>query len=233
MTVTATVPVGGVTCGGGGGGIQVDASTPIVLPGGSFEYAVTVPNSGDCTLKNVKVVLTVTGPDGTTITGAVPDAAISGLTATWANIGSIAPGALKTVKATIKVPTNAPVGATFKGTATATGTCNGASETHTADSGPVPTVGSGSNGCDLGNSGISSSHKEVRIGDYFNEYVRLNNVGKAHVLGHHRHAAVPAAHGLRVLHRRLRAQRRYARQSPGRSRRLPRVPARTSSPRSR
>ena len=180
MTVSATVPVGGVTCGNDPlANLQVDASTPVVLPNGSFQYAITVPNIGDCTINNVKVVLTVTGPAGTTISSTEPTATVSGLTATWPDIGSIAPGALKTLKATVKVPSNAPPGATFKGTATASGTCDGAPVSHTADSGPIPTVGSPSaSACDLSGSGISSSHKEVRIGDYFNEYVRLTNLGK-------------------------------------------------------
>ncbi|MEY2468324.1 MAG: hypothetical protein QOF21_1022, partial [Actinomycetota bacterium] len=179
MTVTTTVPVGGITCNDPLANLQVDASTPTVLPGGSFEYAVTIPNIGDCTIDHVKVVLAVTGPAGTTISGTDPTATIAGLTATWADIGSIAPGALKTVKATIKVPANAPPGASFKGTATASGTCAGAAVSHTADSGPIPTVGAPSaSACDLSGSGISSSHKEVRIGDYFNEYVRLTNLGK-------------------------------------------------------
>ncbi|MEY2399421.1 MAG: hypothetical protein QOJ00_2595 [Actinomycetota bacterium] len=182
MTVSAKVPAGGVTCGSNDplANVQVDASTPIVLPGGSFEYAVTVPNTGDCTVNNVKVVLTVTGPSGTTITSITqpPPGTISGLTATWPDIGNIAPGELKVVKATVKVPSGATSGATFKGTATASGTCDGAPVSHTADSGPVPQVGAASSGCDLSASSISSSHKEVRIGDYFNEYVRLANLGK-------------------------------------------------------
>src|SRR5205085_7952389 len=128
----------------------------------------------------VKVVLTVTGPGGTTITAAEPAPnTIAGLTVTWPDIGSIAPGALKTLKATVKVPSNAPVGATFKGTAVATAKCDGSDVTNTADSGPIPAVGSSSaTTCDLSASGISSSHKEVRIGDYFNEYVRVTNLGK-------------------------------------------------------
>lgn len=188
MTVSAKVPAGGVTCGGNDplANLQVDASTPIVLPGGSFEYAVTVPNIGDCTVNNVKVVLNVTGPDGTTITSITqpPTGSISGLTATWPDIGNIAPGELKVVKATIKVPSGAKSGATFKGTATASGTCAGAPVTHTADSGPVPTVGDPSaTTCDLSTSSISSSHKEVRVGDYFNDYVRLTNLGKGTCTG--------------------------------------------------
>ncbi len=182
MTVSAKVPAGGVTCGGNDplANLQVDASTPIVLPGGSFEYAVTIPNIGDCVVDHVKVVLNVTGPSGTKITGTAPPAnTVSDLSATWNDIGSIAPGALQVVKATIKVPTGAASGATFKGTATASGTCAGSPVTHTADSGPVPTVGAPSaTTCDLSTSSISSSHKEVRIGDYFNEYVRLTNLGK-------------------------------------------------------
>jgi hypothetical protein len=151
-----------------------------VLPNGSFQYAITVPNIAACTVDHVKVVLDVTGPPGTTITAAEPSPnTINGLNVTWPDIGSIAPGALATLKATIKVPSNAPVGATFKGTATASGTCAGAPVSHTADSGPIPTVGSSSlSTCDLSASSLSSSHKEVRIGDYFNEYVRLTNLGK-------------------------------------------------------
>ena len=184
MTVDARVPVGGVTCGNSNNplsNLQVDASTPIVLPGGSFEYAVTVPNIGDCTVNNVKVVLNVTGPQGTTISSITqpPPGSISGLTATWPDIGNIAPGELKVVKAVIKVPAGAASGATFKGTATASGTCAGSPVQHTADSGNVPTVGASSAGCDLSTSGISSSHKEVRIGDFFNTYVRLTNLGRS------------------------------------------------------
>ncbi|HVV35024.1 MAG TPA: hypothetical protein VHC63_00355 [Acidimicrobiales bacterium] len=183
MAVKATVPTGGVECNGGTdplANLQVDASTGIVLPNGSFQYVVTVPNTGACTLDNVHVTLTVAGPNGTTITAAEPSPnTINGLNVDWPNIGSIAPGALKTLKATIKVPSNAPVGATYTGTAHATGTCAGAPAEHTATSGPIPTVGSPSaTSCDLSASSIVSSHKEVRIGDYFNEYVRLTNLGK-------------------------------------------------------
>ena len=184
MAVNATVPSGGVECGGGGpnplANLQVDASTGVVLPGGSFQYVVTVPNTGDCTLTNVKVVLDVTGPNGSSITAAEPDPnTISGMSVTWPDIGTIAPGALKTLKATIKVPTDAPVGATYTGKATATGTCNGAGVGNTATSGPIPAVGGPSaSTCDLSASSLVSSHKEVRIGDYFNEYVRLTNLGK-------------------------------------------------------
>jgi hypothetical protein len=181
MSVKAVVPSGGVICAGSNplANLQVDASTGIVLPNGSFQYAVTVPNIAACTLSNVKVVLTVTGPDGFTITAAEPSPnTIAGPTVTWPDIGSIAPGALKTLKATIKVPSNAPVGAVFKGTAVATAKCDGSDVGNTADSGPIPTVGSSSNAaCDLSGSSISSSHKEVRIGDYFNEYVRVTNLG--------------------------------------------------------
>ena len=98
QTATATVPAGGVDCGGGSGinplnNLQVDASTPVVFKDGSFEYAITVPNIGDCTLTNVKIVFTVTGPAGTTITSTLPAAnTVAGLVATWNDIGPIAPG---------------------------------------------------------------------------------------------------------------------------------------------
>lgn len=180
MQVSATVPVGGVTCSNPLSNTQVDASTPTVLPNGSFEYAVTVPNIGECTVKDVKVVLNVAGPAGTKITGTAPTAnTVTDTSATWNNIGDIAPGALKVVKATVKVPANAPIGATFTGTATASGTCDGSPVSATATSGPVPSVGTPSEtGCDISASSIQSSHKEVRKGDFFNEYVRLSNLGK-------------------------------------------------------
>ncbi|MEY2472666.1 MAG: hypothetical protein QOK28_1995 [Actinomycetota bacterium] len=184
MAVKALVPSGGVDCGGAGNGplsnLQVDASTGVVLPNGEFQYVVTVPNIGPCTVDHVKVDLTVTGPDGSTITSAEPSPnTISGLKVSWPDIGSIAPGALKTLKATIKVPSNAPVGAHYTGVAHASGTCEGQGTEADATSGPIPTVGSPSlTTCDLSASSLSSSHKEVRIGDYFNEYVRLTNLGK-------------------------------------------------------
>jgi uncharacterized protein DUF11 len=184
MTVKATVPAGGVECGAGGQGplsnLQVDSSTGVVLPGGEFQYVVTVPNIGPCTVDHVKVDLTVTGPDGSTITAAEPlPNTITGLKVNWPDIGSIAPGALKTLRATIKVPTNAPVGAVYTGVAHASGSCSGQNTEADATSGPIPTVGSPSlTDCDLSASSIASSHKEVRIGDYFNDYVRLTNLGK-------------------------------------------------------
>jgi hypothetical protein len=182
MSVKAVVPAGGVDCGASPlSNLQVDASTPTVLPNGQFEYAVTIPNIGQCTVNNVKVVLTVTGPDGSSITSTVPTASsVNGLTATWNDIGSIAPGALKVVKATVKVPAGATPGASYTGTATASGTCDGSGTSATATSGPVPTVGAPSlTSCDISASSLSSSHKEVRIGDFFNEYVRVSNLGKA------------------------------------------------------
>lgn len=182
MQVKAVVPAGGVTCGAGPlSNLQVDASTPTVLPNGQFEYAVTIPNIGACTVNNVKVVLTVDGPAGSSITGTAPPASsVAGLVATWNDIGSIAPGALKVVKATVKVPAGATPGATYTGVATASGTCDGSGTSATASSGPVPSVGAPSEtSCDISASSLSSSHKEVRIGDYFNEYVRVSNLGKA------------------------------------------------------
>jgi hypothetical protein len=180
MAVKATVPAGGVTCPDAGAGVQVDASTPTVFPGSTFEYAITIPNAQACTLDTAKVVFTVTGPAGTAITGTSPTADnVTGLTATWNNVGPIAPGALKTLKATVKVPTNAPPGATFVGSATVTGTCGGAPVSNTGTSGPVPSVGAPSaTACDLTASSISSSHREVRIGDMFNDYVRVTNLGR-------------------------------------------------------
>jgi hypothetical protein len=185
MAVKATVPAGGVECNASAAtgplsNLQVDASTGIVLPDGSFQYVVTVPNIGPCTVDHVKVDLTVTGPDGSTITAAEPSPnTITGLKVSWPDIGSIAPGALKTLRATIKVPTNAPVGAHYTGVAHASGTCSGQNTDADATSGPIPVVGSASaSDCDLSASSIASSHKEVRIGDYFNDYVRLTNLGK-------------------------------------------------------
>ncbi len=181
MSVKATVPAGGVTCGAGPlSNLQVDASTPTVLPNGQFEYAVTIPNIGACTVDKVKVILTVTGPAGSSITDTSPTASsVNGLVATWNDIGSIAPGALKVVKATVKVPSDAPPGATYTGIATASGTCDGSGTEATATSGPIPTVGAPSDAtCDISASSLSSSHKEVRIGDFFNEYVRVSNLGK-------------------------------------------------------
>lgn len=184
LTATATVPVGGVECGGGGGpnplnNLQIDASTPVVFKDGNFDYVITVPNIGDCELTNVKVVLTVTGPAGTTITSTTPTAkSVAGLVATWENLGPIAPGALITLKANIKVPSGATPGVNYTGTAAATGTCAGQPAAKTVTT-ILPSVGSPSSAtCDLSASSIATSHREVRVGDFFNEYVRVTNLGR-------------------------------------------------------
>lgn len=183
QTASANVPAGGIECGGGGGpnpleNLQVDASTPVVFKDGDFEYAITVPNIGDCTLTNVKIVFTITGPAGTTITSTTPAATnVTGLVATWNDIGPIAPGALKTLKVAVKVPANVAPGVSYRGTAVGTAECNGAPATKTAFSN-LPAVGTPSSAaCDLSGSSINSSHREVRVGDMFNEYVRVNNQG--------------------------------------------------------
>jgi hypothetical protein len=182
QTASATVPAGGIECGGGGPNplenLQVDASTPVVFGDSDFEYVITVPNVGDCQLTNVKIVFTITGPTGTTITSTTPAATtVAGLVATWNDIGPIEPGALKTLKVAVKVPSNVTPGVSYRGTAVGTAECAGAPATKTAFSN-LPAVGSPSSApCDLSGSSINSSHREVRVGDMFNEYVRVNNQG--------------------------------------------------------
>ena len=189
-TVSARVPAGGVVCGGGGGEtpgpspdnplreVHKDASAADVRAGGSFTYTVAVPNRGTCTLTAVKVVDTVTGPAGTTITSTVPPASSTdGLKMTWDDIGPIAPNETKNLVITVKVPESLPAGTVYRNDVVVSAMCDGrAVEQPASISGPtIYTPGGG--GCRVSDSNKAASHKEVTAGETFNYYIHVFNSG--------------------------------------------------------
>lgn len=188
-TVSAKVPAGGVNCnsgGGGGGGntdnplrdVHKDASSGDVRAGGTFTYTIAVPNRGACELTAVKVVDTITGPDGTTIQGAVPPAdTTEGLKLTWNDIGPIKPNETKTIVITVLVPSGVPAGTVYKNDALVSALCDGkAYEQPASISGPtVYTPGGG--GCQILDSNMAASHEEVFVGETFNYYIHVFNSG--------------------------------------------------------
>ncbi|HUQ40268.1 MAG TPA: hypothetical protein VM030_08945 [Acidimicrobiales bacterium] len=186
-TVSAKVPAGGVECGVADNPLRdahKDLSAADVSPGQTFTYDVVVPNRGACTLTNVKVVDTVTGPEGSTIVSTVPPASTTdGLKLTWNDIGPLAPNETKTLVITVKVPDNAPQGAVYKNNMTVTGKCDGADH-EKSDEVVGPTVGpNGTGGCNLGDSNKAASHKEVFPGETFNYYIHVFNSGGAPCTG--------------------------------------------------
>lgn len=179
----ANVPAGGVNCAPAQDplrDVQVDTSTGVVPPGGTFDYLISVPNRGTCTLNPVSVKATVTGPAGTTLTpGVPPPTKIEGLVATWDNVGPIAPNEIKLLKLGVKVPANAPIGATWKIVVDVNATCDGAPATKTVILDGIPKVEDATtNACDLSGSDVVASHLEVVQNQTFNEYVRVINSGK-------------------------------------------------------
>ena len=196
--VSAKVPAGGVVCnaggggGGGGGGntdnplrdVHKDASSGDVRAGGTFNYTIAVPNRGTCELTAVKVVDTLTGPEGTTIQSAVPPAdSTEGLRLTWNDIGPIKPNETKTIVITVLVPSGVPAGTVYKNDAVVSALCDGKSYEQPASiSGPtVYTPGGG--GCQILDSNMAASHSEVFIGETFNYYIHVFNSGDSGCTG--------------------------------------------------
>ena len=193
-TVSAKVPTGGVVCGGGGGGgggntdnplreVHKDASAADVRSGGSFTYTVAVPNRGTCELTGVKVVDTITGPAGTTISATAPTGTVEGLQVTWPDIGPIAPNETKTLVITVNVPTGLANGTQYKNDVVVSATCDGTVYEQPASiSGPaIYTPGGG--GCQITDSNMAASHEEVTPGETFSYYIHVFNSGDSGCTG--------------------------------------------------
>lgn len=113
------------------GNVSKTASQDTVAPGDTFTYTIDVPNSDDtCTLTNVRVVDTITGPAGFTITSTSPEGANveqgdTSATVIWDDIGPIAPGEAVQLTIGVQVPTNAPDQSQFAEQLRITANCDG------------------------------------------------------------------------------------------------------------
>lgn len=179
MSAAVSVPVGGISCNPGLNPLRdlhKDASQADVAQGASFDYTLSVPNRGDCTLTNVVLTDTITAPDGTTVTSDVPADTTNGTTLTW-NIGDLAPNETKTYTVTVGVPAAAPVGFTFKDELHVQGDCDGTTF-EMAKVLDAPTISDEFTGpCSLGLSNKAASHLEVTPGQTFNYFVHVFNSG--------------------------------------------------------
>jgi uncharacterized repeat protein (TIGR01451 family) len=173
-------PVGGLTCGEPNNPLREltkHASAAEVAPGASFEYVISVPNRGECTLHNVTVTDTVSGPSGFSITDTEPDATVAGNKATW-NLGDLAPNQTKNLTITVKVPANAKAGQSFDDVVTASGTCDGRTVTKDDRVDDIPVVKTDFSGpCNVQFSNKDASHIQVTPGETFSYYVHAFNSG--------------------------------------------------------
>jgi len=184
LTASATVPSGGVSCPSTSGGsnplseLHKDLSSSVVSPGGSFNYIVAVPNRGTCTLTAVNVVDTVSGPSGSTISATSPTAtSVSGLSATWNDIGPIAPNQTKDLLLTVTAPSSLANGALYSNDVTVSAVCNGSPVSNTASiSGPTGVVAP-TGSCNLAGSDKAASHLQVTPGETFDYYIHVLNAG--------------------------------------------------------
>jgi len=178
LQASATVPQGGIDCGASGNplsDLHKDASQADVRPGGQFDYTLTVPNRGPCALTDVVVTERVEGPF-TAITADPAPTSAEGGNLTW-NVGDLAVNETRTFTVTVTVDPDAPDGARFQDTLTATGRCDGEEVTNTVTL-PLPRVTDGFSGpCDLSVSNKRASHLEVTPGQTFNYFVHVFNVG--------------------------------------------------------
>jgi uncharacterized membrane protein len=175
-------PLGGITLACGSGNplreLQIGPSALQTVAGSTFTYTIAVSNRGDCMLDHVGIVHTVQGPPGSSIVGSTPKAdSVSGLTATWKDIGPMAPGEVKVLVVSVKAPAGAADGSKYTGKVDATATSGSDTFKQTAlVSGPqVRVTGTGS--CSLVGSKTGASHKEVKGGEAFNVYISLLNSG--------------------------------------------------------
>lgn len=180
-TVSAKVPVGGVVCASDENPLREthkDLSAIAVQAGQTFNYAVVVPNRGACTLTSVKVVDTITGPAGSTIVATSPAASsVNGLTATWNDIGPLAPNETKTLLITVKVPDSASVGSRYTNHVDVSAVCESKTWDKGADITGPSVMARPSEGCALSGSNKAASHLEVKQGETFNYYIHVFNSG--------------------------------------------------------
>jgi uncharacterized repeat protein (TIGR01451 family) len=200
--VSAKAPSGGVNCttgggddggddgtdnGGGGGAcgtgnplreLQIGPSTLRVAAGDRFTYTISVSNRGTCTLSDVHVEDTIDGPLGSKVISTDPEAdEVDGLKVVWDDIGPLDPGDVKVLVVTVEVPSNAGDGDDYSSDvdASAVGGGDTFEESASVDGPDVGDAGSGA--CNLAQSKVGPSHKEIEPGQTFNVYISLLNSG--------------------------------------------------------
>lgn len=179
MEAFAAVPVGGINCNPDVENplrdVHKDVSAADVAPGGQFDYTLTIPNRGPCTLTDVVVTDTIEGPVGE-VTAEPTWTAREGNTFRW-DVGTLEPEETYTITMTIQVPADAQPGTVFVDNLAATGVCDGEPVGKEVEL-PLPTVNDNFVGpCDLILSNKSASHLEVIPGQTFNYFVHVFNRG--------------------------------------------------------
>ncbi|HJR26121.1 MAG TPA: hypothetical protein VJ804_11640 [Acidimicrobiales bacterium] len=180
LAAEAVAPAGGITCGEPTNPLRETnkhASATEVAPGGTFEYNIAVPNRGPCVVRDVTVTDVVTGPAGFEIIDTEPDGTVNGGNITW-DLGDIEVNETVNLTVTIRVPANAPDGATFDDAVTASGTCDGrpVSEDDRVDDIPVVRTDF-TGGCNVQFSNKDASHIQVFPGETFSYFVHAFNSG--------------------------------------------------------
>jgi uncharacterized repeat protein (TIGR01451 family) len=111
------------------GDVTKTASSDTVAPGDTFTYTIDVPNSDDtCTLTDVAVVDTITGPGTVTATDPEADSVERDgdvTTVTYADIGPIEPGDSVTITIDVEVDDDAAAGTVFAEELRITADCDG------------------------------------------------------------------------------------------------------------
>lgn len=180
MTASAAVPVGGINCNKPPidnplRDVHKDVSQGDVAPGGQFDYTLTIPNRGPCTLENVVVTDVIDGPLGEVSAEPEWDSR-DGDTFTW-NVGTLEPEETYTITMTIQVPDDAQPGEVFLDTLSATGECDGEPVGQEREL-ELPEVTDEFRGpCELSLSNKAASHLEVIPGQTFNYFVHAFNRG--------------------------------------------------------
>lgn len=173
-------PAGGIDCGGDGADnplreLNKHASATEVAPGATFDYSISVPNRGPCTITDLVVTDVVTGPGR--IVGTQPQGTVDGSTVRW-ELGELAPDDTAELTVTVEVDGDAQGGQSFDDEVTAAGDCDGRPVEEDDRVDDIPTVVTDISGpCNVGFSNKDASHEQVMPGQAFAYYVHAFNTG--------------------------------------------------------
>jgi len=172
-------PAGGIDCGGDDDNpmreLNKHASATEVAPGSTFDYSISVPNRGPCTVTDLVVTDVVTGPGR--IVGTEPQGTVDGNTVRW-ELGELAPGDTVELTVTVQVDADARAGQSFDDEVTAAGDCDGRPVEEDDRVDDIPTVVTDFSGpCNVQFSNKDASHEQVTPGQAFAYYVHAYNTG--------------------------------------------------------